>query len=378
MRTGNLIVSTAIVLMLSINAFGATFHVPTEYETIQGAIDAASDGAVIMVADGTYTGEGNRNVDFCGKAITVQSENGPENCIIDCEQKGRGFNFHQEEGKDAILRGFTITNGYGYYNSPEHTVSLPGGGAIHCKGASPTIENCILRNNDSSGFYGHPVGYGGGIYMSDASPDIIACRIFQNQANAGAGIFCRYSSPRLSNSIISHNTALDTMYINPILGKDVAMYCVYSSPVLINCTLAANRKEQNVEKNGILNFLNSAPILINCIVWGNQEGALIFGENSSPEVSYSDIQGGFEGKRNIDADPLFADASAGDYRLLPESPCIDTGTGEDAPDVDINNSPRPMGAGFDMGAYEVIVDTPDPVHPDDGGGDSCFIGTIVH
>ena len=56
-----------------------------DYITIQEGIDAAVGGDEVVVADGTYTGDGNRDIDFMGKAITVKSENGAEDCIIDCE-----------------------------------------------------------------------------------------------------------------------------------------------------------------------------------------------------------------------------------------------------------------------------------------------------
>lgn len=64
---------------------------------IQDGIDAAVDRDTVLIADGTYTGLGNKNLSFDGKAIAVQSENGPENCIIDCEGSGRGFRFDSGE-----------------------------------------------------------------------------------------------------------------------------------------------------------------------------------------------------------------------------------------------------------------------------------------
>ena len=96
--------------------FGATIHVPGDYSTIQAGIDAAAVGDTVLVTDGTYTGQGNRDLDFEGKAITVQSENGPNNCIINCEgswdAERQGFYFHSGETNSSVVRGLTIRNGY--------------------------------------------------------------------------------------------------------------------------------------------------------------------------------------------------------------------------------------------------------------------------
>ena len=64
---------------------GSVIKVPEDCKTIQQAIDTAQNGDTVLVADGIYTGEGNRDIDFRGKAIVVRSENGYENCIIDCQ-----------------------------------------------------------------------------------------------------------------------------------------------------------------------------------------------------------------------------------------------------------------------------------------------------
>jgi hypothetical protein len=87
--------------------------------------------------------------------------------------------------------------------------------------------------------------------------------------------------------------------------------------------------------------------IANSIFWGNgTDGANLAGNNLS--VSYSDVQGSFEGAVNIDAIPLFS--GGGNYHLGVGSPCIDSGTSVGAPAADIEGTPRD--AAPDMGAYE--------------------------
>lgn len=82
--------------------------VPEDFSSIQKAINAASNGCEISVYDGTY----NENINFIGKAITVHSVNGAEKTNIDGNAKGTVVTFNSGEGKDSLLDGFTIINGY--------------------------------------------------------------------------------------------------------------------------------------------------------------------------------------------------------------------------------------------------------------------------
>ena len=149
------IVTTLICLVLIASVtYSAIIYVPGDQPTIQAGIDAVVNGDTVLVANGTYTGPDNKNLDFNGKAITVTSENGAENCIIDCEGSGRGFYFPNGESAASVVDGFTITNGSADY-----------GGGIYCNNSSPTITNNIITNNSSD-------YHGGGIACFTSSPII--------------------------------------------------------------------------------------------------------------------------------------------------------------------------------------------------------------
>ncbi len=138
------------------------------FTTIQAAIDDANNGDVVVIPSGIYTGPGNRDIDFKGKMITLTSEAGAEDCIIDCQEKGRGFYFHNGEGSGSLLSGFTIRNG-----------RAQDGGAILCEKTAPVIAKCILENNTALSSGGAIAG-GSGI--------IEDCLITGNQARAGGGV----------------------------------------------------------------------------------------------------------------------------------------------------------------------------------------------
>ncbi|MBW1744714.1 MAG: hypothetical protein JRJ47_15005 [Deltaproteobacteria bacterium] len=206
------------LVLCSSAAFGATIHVPANYKTIQGAINAASDGDVVLVADGTYTGSGNKWISFKGKQITLQSENGPKNCIIDCENSGRGFSFDSGELADSVLSGFTITNGrWRDY-----------GGAIYCANSAPTITDCIMVNNRVVGSSNN--SHGGAIYLGPgASPTITNCVIIGNSSDYHGGAIYSYNArPVIINCTITRNIAVD----------GGAIYCRFQpAPTLMNCIL---------------------------------------------------------------------------------------------------------------------------------------------
>jgi hypothetical protein len=238
--------------------------------------------------------------------------------------------------------------------------AVAGGGMANAYNSSPALTNCIFSGNSASG----PNGPGGGgmINAYDSHPKLINCTFSGNSASATSG----YGGGGMCNAYQCH-------------------------PTLINCTFSGNTTPDL--GGGLFNMENSNPVLTNCIMWGNTAASApeVHNINSAPTFSYCDIAGsggsgswdpllGTDGTGNIDADPVFVNPAAGDYKLLPGSPCIDAGNNAPVPadvtdldgdgdtieplPIDLAGAPRfsdhdyaaDTGAGtaplVDMGAYE--------------------------
>jgi hypothetical protein len=306
-----------------------------DFPDIQSAIDGVLPGDIIELTDGTFTGIGNRNVTFAGKAVTVRSQSGnPEACAIDCQSAGHGFLFVSEEGPGSILAGLTITNGNG---AP--------GGAIRCwTDACPTISNCVFANNTTSMnggavccifsaaptltgciFIGNSATFGGGLFCwVGSSPTVTHCTFIDNYAWFGAGIECAGEAcPTISHCTFWRNEAERG---GAVMSEEGAF------PTLTSCTISGNAA---VSDGGGIRCENGGYLLVeNTIVAFSTNGdAVSCSPSSEVTLRCCDLYGNAGGDwtepiadqygvdGNISEDPLFCDSDEGDFRLQEESPC---------------------------------------------------------
>ncbi|MBD3236042.1 MAG: hypothetical protein GF330_05015 [Candidatus Eisenbacteria bacterium] len=273
------------------------------FPTIQAGIDAAIEGGTVLLADGIFVGDGNRDIDFQGKAMALQSQSGdPASCVIDCQGTAqdwhRGFSFTSGETAETRIEGITVRGGYADIaaaayiddSSPafrnvvfaDHYADF--GGAVRCRGTSaPLFEDVVFRGNGAR--------VGGAIYSlgGDCVPVIRNCTFYDNYAtNYGAALRCYdFSDPVIENTIIAFSS------------EGVSISCANSGMPVISCT----------------------------DIYGNAGGDW---------VDPFDDQLGVDG--NFSADPLFCDAPGGDLTLDAESPCT------------ANNAPDDCGL---IGAYDI-------------------------
>ncbi|TEB05938.1 Chitinase A1 precursor [Pelotomaculum schinkii] len=369
------------------------------FTTLQAALDVAQPGDEIWVAAGTYKptsdyglGIGERGKHFQmkngvgiygGFAGTESTRSGrdrtahPAILSGDIGVEGDASDnchhvFYHPAGlalnQTAVLDGCTVTGGNA---NGGNSASYTGGGMYNFYNNSPMLTNVTFSGNSAV--------YGGGMSnFNSSSPTLINVTFSGNYASnrSGGGMWNDNSSPKLTNVTFSGNSAgihgggmSNDHYSSPTLTNvtfsgnhsDYAgggMENFDSSPTLTNVTFSGNTARNS--GGGMYNH-NSSPTLSNCILWGNSGAQIYDGSFSNPTVTYSDIQGGYPGNGNIDADPLFV--GPGNLRLQADSPCINAGTnvpfeaGGVAQGVttDLNGSPRITGDRVDMGAYEAGI-----------------------
>lgn len=286
----------------------------------------------------------------------------------------------------ALLDGFTVTAGRGwsgpgiscYYSDAlflnlritrNRSEGREGGygGGMYIAGGEPTLMNCLFESNWA-------LAEGGGLWcQSKARPTLIGCRLKSNTASVGGGLSVAQSDLALTNCLFENNEA----------GFGAGLASRFGGHALLsNCTFFGNKTPDNAT---LYIGLNSLVQVKNSILWNDGE-EVWSGQGGPIEITYSNIQGGWRGRGNIDVDPLFASPGywgqrmdpnvyaepddpnafwvAGDYHLASEtgrwdpvekvwaidevsSLCIDAGN----PNSPVAWEPSPHGGRVNMGAY---------------------------
>jgi len=257
----------------------------------------------------------------------------------------------------------------------DNSADLVGGGLINREGCNPMLIGCVFSGNTCV-----TAGAGMASY-TNSSPTVVNCVFSENVATThGGGVFNRENSnPTFTNCLFAGNTA--------VMNGGGMINRVGSTPTLANCTFSDN----SAVSGGAIFNAASVSTITNCILWGDSPDEVVVGSGDPPVITYSDVQGGWTGVGNINADPLF---TAG-YHLSAGSPCIDAAnnfgvppdvadldddsdTAERTPlDLDLNDRFVDDAAGdtgvpdppnypevVDMGAYEFGVFCPGDVNGD--------------
>lgn len=408
MKPNRIAVTTLLfcgITLFASMSYAATYRVCASggtFPTIQAAINAAASGDTILVCPGGYP----ENISFLGKSITVQSEEGPSATIIDGGQAGSVVSFVSGETVQAVLNGFTITNGSaasggGIYATGSPTVKnciITGNNATRANGVggsggglylagSAAIVDCVISNNDAAvngggievrpsgttitrcSVSGNHAGYGGGgIHLY--SPAVVdSCSITGNSANSGGGgiaVEGNAAGGTVRKSVISGNVAamgggialwgltvplaLTNNVITNNQGTDgggiyfsVIGNGTPNTTTITNSTITSNTATDPYSGGGFSNWSGTS-VFVNCILWGNAPVAgTVFPANGSTTINNSDIAGGWaDGTNNIDANPLFAGVGSDPFKLTSLSPCIDRGTNSVNLQEDILGIWRPL------------------------------------
>jgi|GEM_PF-880897 len=382
------------------------------FNYLQDALAAASNGFEIRVAQGLYKPDQGAGVTLSNPQAAFQLKNGvtikggyagfgepdpdarnikvyitilsgdlagndaaviePADLLIELTRAENSFHVVTADGVDstAVLDGFTITAGNALCDPALYPYD--GGGGVYINNAgAPALNDCTITGN-SAGYYG------GGMLNENSSPTVTNCTFTGNAAERLGGAVANYdSNPTFTNCLIGtnatgywgcgggmSNSQSDPLLINCVISGNSAPYWgggIYNSnsnPTLINCTLADNSTEHTA---GIFSTGSSNPVLANCIVWANTLAQI----SGAATVSYSDVQGGWSGAGNINANPLFVDSRGPDnvvgteddnLRLLGGSACLDAG----------DNAAVPASVALDLGGDPRFTD--DPHTPDTGHG----------
>ena len=298
-----------LFLLLSFSIW-SIIYVPTDYSTIQAAITASVDGDTIIVDQGVYT----ENINFSGKEILLTSQVINTNSYTDVQQtiitalnNGVVAEFTNNETSLSKLNGFTMRMGQG-------TLDNNRGGGLLIEDSSPVISNCIIKDNSAFN--------GGGAFISNSSVKFYNCVFQDNNAMLEGGAVIVASS-------------VDTEFYNCLFVDNGAW---------------GDSATMDVWFTGTTDF-------VNCIIRNTSANHITESSNATVSITYSNVEGGWTGTGNIDADPQFDDFNNDFYNVTPASPCVNAGdpnsSAYNIPAADLMGNPRFNGI-IDMGPCELL------------------------
>jgi hypothetical protein len=363
--------STPILAMTHLVYPGGT----VDYPNIQAALTAAADNDTVLLADGLFSGPGNRDLDFAGKAIVLVSVSGnPADCIIDAEGDESNWRrvFYIASGEDpgTVIQGLTIAGG----------LHNDGGGAYIVYESSPTFRDCIFTDNYSRGdgaavfcwidcsptftnchfidnvFVDYGSQRGGGFFGNGSSAQFTDCTFSGHETHAGGGAGFTYGgSPSFTRcsfrdnqaeyaggaiTLVSSVSASFTdceFYQNScdvIGGGGAALYMSGSNVEFLGCSFVDNSSAEILD-GLIITGYESRISLENCVAAFNLTcTAMVCTDTLSIiELTCSNIFGNASDSSacldslvningNISHDPYYCNLSEGDLGLMVYSPCL--------------------------------------------------------
>lgn len=372
---------------------------------LQAIIDISSNGDAIWIAAGTYkptkdeTGNANptdnrtktffikSGIKIYGGFAGTETQLSQQNINTNITVLSGDFN-----GDDSYANGYPTAN---YNENAYHTVYFNNAtSATILNGV--TVKDAYFFSDGSTAAANY-----GAVYINASSPVIVNCKMVYNRGNYGAIALLNGSNPTFSNTVITNNLAVggagiysnnsNSLVLNAVFNNNtvtnagVAWIEGNASPDLVNAVFSNNTGSADgvaVFYNSTVNktlltctFYNNTGgsvlhrngtgicSVVNGIIWGNSGNA----PTGTPTVTYSNVQGGFTGSGNINADPQFASTSnligpdniwmTNDDGLMIGclSPSRNNGLNSATPSVDIVGTLRPQFSVVDMGAYESIA-----------------------
>jgi hypothetical protein len=370
--------SVLYVDLNSTNPVAPYADLSTAAVTIQDAVDAATNGDLVLVNDGVYQVGGRTNQEpgfprsdgvtnrvLVGKPVAVQGINGPAATFI----SGSGTDRCVYLTNGASLSGFSLINGlagwvttsvsHGHTNVAIHAGN--GGGVIGGEFGGGVVSNCVLTGNVAT-------GDGGGA----CEATLVNCLLTGNQATNGGGA----ASSALVNCVLTSNRVQASGIIlvqpGPTTGEGGGIYLGSA----INCVIAENSAYQGGGAAGLVTLKNCTTInnsasldggafldsaapyaysqITNCIIYYNSAGTNANFNLGNYYIDHScSLPSPGSGVGNITNAPAFVDFTGGDYHLQASSLCINSGNNSAVTtSTDADGNPRIAGGTVDIGAYE--------------------------